>query len=278
MHNHTRLLFAVAVAAVTVSQTALPADKKYEVVSIKPGTQGSQKVCGPRYSPLQFTAINCFLPVMIQFAYGLAGYQLVNAPAWTSSAWYNLAAKSVGPANPLEQWRMMQPVLEDRFKLKWHHEMRQLPVYYLSAAKGGPKVPITRAGSCVPIDPDVGPSAPGQGNPVSCGTLMPKQTSGGLCLDATGYNMETLAHYLAHLLGRPGIDRTGFKDRFDLHLEFALDETIMNVGRASAPAEAGASELPSIFAALKKLGLTLESGQGPVEVFVIDNLQKPLEN
>ena len=58
MHNNTRLLFAVAVAAVTVSQTALPADKKYEVVSIKPGTPDSQKVCGPRYSPLQFTAIN----------------------------------------------------------------------------------------------------------------------------------------------------------------------------------------------------------------------------
>jgi uncharacterized protein (TIGR03435 family) len=66
---------------------------------------------------------------------------------------------------------MLQALLEDRFKLKVHRETREIPVYVLTEAAGGPKIEPFREGSCVAVDLDklLPPAEPGQPDPELCG-------------------------------------------------------------------------------------------------------------
>lgn len=92
--------------------------------------------------------------------------------------------------------------------------------------------------------------------------------------------MASFAELLTGMFGRPVIDRTGITAIFDLHLKFARDSVPTLASRPDEPI-ATASEpsgLPSIFTAIRSLGLEIESGKGPVDVFVIDSAQRPSEN
>ena len=124
-----------------LGQTKPPAEKKYEVVSIKPvapGAANSTGGCGfptsSFTSPANFTINHCSLASLIKMAYDAdSPWHLADLPKWTSSAQYDIAAKSAAPVSIGEKYAMLRPVLEERFKLKWHRETRQLPVVYLSA-------------------------------------------------------------------------------------------------------------------------------------------------
>ena len=78
----------------------------------------------------------------------------MGGPAWIGSAHYDIDAKADGNPNPSQMRLMMQTLLEERFKLKVHHETKQLPVYKLVVAKIGAKLPEPKEGSCVAPDPD----------------------------------------------------------------------------------------------------------------------------
>jgi uncharacterized protein (TIGR03435 family) len=266
-----RVFLFLTVAAVAAGQMQSPKNNRYEVVSIKPGVQGP---CGPRFSALQFSATNCSVEYLIKAVSGsMRGYDLVGLPKWTSSAWYTITAKSIGLANPSEQWAMLGPVLEDRFKLKWHREKRQMPVYYLSTVNGGVKLPLTVPGSCVPMDPNVGPPPPGRKTPAACGRFLQEiRPQGEVKLDVSGITMAQLASFVENHLGRPVLDRTGSKDLFDVHLNFVKTDATVSDTNAEPLG------LPSIVGALKKAGLTVTRGQGPVEVMVIDRVERPSEN
>jgi uncharacterized protein (TIGR03435 family) len=245
-----------------------PQNNHYEVVSIKRGVEGR---CGPKFSsPLQFYVENCPLRYLIGQLYRAAGgYDLVGLPKWTSSEWYTITAKSIGPATPLEQWAMLMPVLEDRFGLKWHREKRQMPVYFLSVSKDGIRFPVTAPGSCVPFDPDVGPPRPDPNKPPSCKLLLTEHTkSGGIIMRGSEITMAHLTQFLKPHFDRPVLDRTGLTERFDVRLTFAPNLTI----------EANEEPLPSVFAALKKAGLMATRGEGAVDVLVVDHIEKPVED
>jgi uncharacterized protein (TIGR03435 family) len=181
--------------------------------------------------------------------------------------------------------------LEERFKLKWHQETIQVPVYYLSV-DGALKLPRTVAGSCSKWDPKVGPPPNDPNQPPPCNLWTNRVLpDGGRTIEAKGATLAQLARTLGQFLGRQGVDSTGSTDLFDIHLEFANPE----LGSADATVSASASPgfqgkqspatgssepsgLPSILSALKKVGFTVTEGQGPVEVFVVDSVQRPSEN
>jgi uncharacterized protein (TIGR03435 family) len=94
--------------------------------------------------------------------------------------------------------------------------------------------------------------------------------------------MPRLLAALSDVLGRVVIDKTGFSGIFDGRLQFAPDETVADAiveGRTGAPVPATDSGVPSIFTALQEqLGLKVESAKGPVEVLVVDHVERPAAN
>ena len=194
--------------------------------------------------------------------------QILDGPAWIDSDPYDIAAKAVGNA-PMDQMfgPMLQVLLEDRFKLKIHHDFREAPVYVLTVAKSGLKMTRTPEGSCTPLDLNHPPSppAPGQPPPNLCGPDRmgrngPNETMGG-----HGMTIAELAGILSKNVDRPIVDRTELTGRFGFHLEFAR-----NMADDTGT---------SIFTAVQEqLGLKLVPAKGPVEVLVIDHVEKPSEN
>jgi uncharacterized protein (TIGR03435 family) len=143
---------------------------------------------------------------------------------------------------------MVRKLMADRFQLKFHYEKRELPVYLLTVAKGGPKL---KKGD--PNEPAGLGGGPGN-------------------LGATNATMADLAELLAHgFLDRPVIDQTGLAGKFDLRLTWTPDEMQAATQSADAP--------PGLFTAIQEqLGLKLVSTKAPADVIVIDHVEKPSAN
>ncbi len=238
---------SIAMATLTLAQT--PGTEKraeFEVASVKPSAteDGSFTV---DYRPGgRFSARNATVKVLLQDSYALQDYQISGGPGWFTSAGFDIQARAAADAGELssEQVRqMLQALLADRFHLAVHRETRQLPVYDLVVGKTGPRLQAA----------SVGPSK------TMLGQLIAKKM-----------NMTTLASILSFDVKRPVRDETALKGEFAFTLEWTP-----GLGES----DAGASSRPSLFTAVQEqLGLKLESAKGPVEVVVIDRLEKPSEN
>jgi uncharacterized protein (TIGR03435 family) len=144
---------------------------------------------------------------------------------------------------------MVQRLLADRFQLKVHHEMKEFAVYELVAAKGGPKL-------------KEGADRPTNGIERRAGHF-----------DAYGTSMGQLAAQLTSVLDRPVVDKTGIEGFFDFKLDYA--EAELQPDPNPAPNAAAAD----IFAAIQEqLGLKLETTKAPIDVLVVDKIEKPTEN
>jgi uncharacterized protein (TIGR03435 family) len=282
--NRRLLLVAAGSAAIALSQTESPtAHPRFEVASIKPNSNGGnvayiQPLPGSRLVMTNFAVLQLILS-----AYGVQSYQVSGDPPWISADHYDIQAKSEGNASVQQmEGPMLQALLEDRFKLMLHRETRQLPVYELTVAKSGVKLERSKEGSCIPYSvdsPPPPPIAPGAPRTNYCG--YPRSGVEGLnrTLDGAGVSMTVLANrlslsYVAQL-GRTVIDRAGLAGTFDVHLKWAVDAS----NGAAGPGISDDSTGPSIFTALEEqLGLKLESAKGPVEVLVIDHVEKPSAN
>jgi uncharacterized protein (TIGR03435 family) len=174
---------------------------------------------------------------------------------------------------------LIQSPLADRFKLVVHRETRELPVYDLAVAKSGLKLAAPKSGSCAPRHPNKPPSAPRPGERPVCGNIGMRRGA----LNGVGITMPFLATVLSCIVGRVVTDKTGLTGAFDIDLSFAPDEAIADpnvggrlAGQAPPP---GDSAIPSIFTALQEqLGLILKSAKGPVDVLVVDHVEKPSAN
>jgi uncharacterized protein (TIGR03435 family) len=153
---------------------------------------------------------------------------------------------------------MLQTLLEDRFKLKVHRETREMPVFYLTAARGGIKLnPSTT--EC--IQPNLNEPArqrkPEEKLPF-CNNLV-SRSGQNMRWRAQNIDIAGMIMALSSSMGRQVIDKTGFTGRFDLDLEFSNDPTATDVATA-----------PSIVTVLQQeLGLRLDSGKGPVSMPII---------
>jgi uncharacterized protein (TIGR03435 family) len=172
---------------------------------------------------------------------------------------------------------MVQSLLEDRFQLKVHGETRDLPVYELTVAKGGPKAKLSEDQS-PPMLPEPGTPPPPPGT-VPRGLM--RMGRGDFADSAISIDNFALG---ALYVGRPVIDKTGLKGLYDIKLQWA-PERVSNAGPfqpgapIAGPDTAADPSGLSIFTAVQEqLGLKLESTKGPVKVLVIDRVQKPSEN
>ena len=222
----------------------------------------------------------------IMNAYGaMYAAQVVGGPDWLDKDAYNIKGKApddleaalqkMKPDDQLNQTRaMQQSLLADRFHLKAHFETRVLPVYELVPAKGGLKI------AEVPAPPEHKPGDPPlqmhPGDPLPPGTIRTMMNSNGLrVVDARAIPMTTLARMIGGPMSevgdRPVVDHTGFTGYLDLK-----DLTWAPIGNAGAT---DAPDAPSLTGALEKqLGLKLVPAKDPIEVLVIDSIDRPSEN
>ena len=259
------------------SQTARP---EFAVASIKPNKTGCCTSFGVGNGG--GGGIDVTLKMLIAFAYRVQQFQISGGPGWISSDRFDVEGKAEDRNADFDQLRLMlRALFEDRFKLKLHRETKRSNVYALVVAKGGAKLKL----SADQVSPDVnGPAAPGAGP--NYGVI--RIGAGNLIGNAAP--LSRFVTQLSQRLDRPIIDRTKLTGRFDIQLKWAPDA-------GESPFDPGgnrfATEIrdmngmtlrpdplgPSIYSALQEqLGLKLESTKAPVEVLVIDHVERPSEN
>ena len=172
---------------------------------------------------------------------------------------------------------MLQTLLADRFQLQVHRETREMPAYVLTVARGGSKLTPAKDGGCIaerdPSKP-IPPPAPGTGASRLCGNnnmtsriSPPNMTWTGVRID-----MARVTGSLANYFRRPVVDRTGLTGFFDVQID------LPPLQPATSP-DGGPDSGVSVFTVLQEqLGLRVEEGRGPVEVLVVDRLERPTEN
>lgn len=258
---------------VAMPQETQPA---FEVTSVKPNKSGDLGSFG-KLGGSTVTFTNQSIKNIILNAYQIRPFQLLGGPSWINSDRFDIEGKVAG--NPsMDQRRLMaQRLLKDRFRLALHRETREFPIFELAVAKNGLKLQPLKEGSCLAVDPNNPALAPGKTHMDYCGY-------GGIgrgMLEASSTTMTELATSLSWLLDRTVVDRSGITGTFRIHLTFMPDQATpsqpglsSNPGSASVPGDG-----PDIFTALQEqLGLRLDASKGPVEVLVIDHVEKPTGN
>jgi len=256
---------------------------KFEVVSLKLNRSGVRNrsigAAGGR-----FVATNVSLRALLDYAYrtrssGLLDSQIAGGPPWLDTDRFDVEAKPEGDSGPIpvDQMQMMvQSLLEDRFALRLHREKREMAVYNLVVAKKG-KLKRSEDQSPIVYGPLGGPPTPSKSSSPPRGVSRMLGNNTGVEFMATAINLATLAGSLQLQVDRPIIDKTNLQGLFDIELRFAPASPIQSAPQlgAALPVEGG----PSLFTALQEqLGLKLQAGKGPVEVFVIDHAEKPDAN
>jgi uncharacterized protein (TIGR03435 family) len=237
------------------------ANPAFDVATIKPGEPGRQgKLIG--FRGREFSAMNFNVNDLISFAYGLHTEQIIGAPPWFATDLYDITGVPdiEGIPSQKQQNIMLQKLLADRFQLKFHHEQKELPVYVITVAKGGPKMTVDAGG---PDDP-IGFFFRGLG-------------------DLTVRNL-TMADFATWFQGsvtdKPVVDHTGLTDRYDFNFKWTPDDSQFVQFRGSSPLPTPRDDAPpSLYtAAQEQLGLKFESTKAPDDVIVIDHVEKPSPN
>jgi len=284
-HAMRRFGPAVVVAAtVAASLVTLGAqDEGFEVASVKHNTSGDTDGMLRQLPGGRMVATNMPARQIVLFAYNIAGYQLIGAPSWLRTERYDMAAKMDGnPAielvrgdnggNPMQL--ALRALLEDRFKLKTHRETREMDIYALVMARpgGGPgpnlKPTVQDCAAAASAQRGQAPPPPGSNAPF-CGVQ-----GGPGRIRLGGLPSSAFVQAFTGPSGRYVIDRTGLTGSWDFELTFAVQ------GRAAGPDAAAADPNTSDFftALQEQLGMKLEPTKGPVEVLVIDSVDRPLSD
>jgi uncharacterized protein (TIGR03435 family) len=256
-----------------------PAGKSlsYDVVSIKAAKDSAEG--GGKAMPDGFSHVNQSLPDLIGSAYGTKSDLISGLPGWATSAHYDIQAKvaegdiaAYGQLRGSQLNRMLQAILQDRFKLVVHTETKDLPIYDLVIANSGFKLHEANPSETYPNGIE-GPD----GQPVKGPDGLPRSDvhmvrARGLFVGQR-VPVGALLGTLSSSTGRNVIDKTGLTGKYDITLRWAPAE-----GFASEDTEPGGAG-PSIFTALKEqLGLELQSAKGPVKTLVVDHIERPSEN
>jgi uncharacterized protein (TIGR03435 family) len=240
----------------------------FEVATIKPGDPGDHRKMFGLQPGGRFSASNVTVKELVIFAYDLKDQQLSGGPGWANSEVFDVVAKPEGSAAPDQIRLMMQALLADRFKLTLRKESKELPVYNLVVGKNGPKMTESKT------EPGTGPG-PGPGRQIRMGRGQ---------VDGQQMSMEMLARVLSKMAGRTVVDKTGLAGAYEVKLEWTPDAGEMQirpmaaVGAAAQPSVAEGSGVSLFTAIQEQLGLRLEAQKGPVDVFFIEQVEKPSKN
>ena len=246
--------------------------KAFDVATIKPNAANDHRVMMRLQPGGRYTATGVSLKQIIGQAYNMRDFQITGGPGWIASDRYDINAKAEGLPDRVtpEQMRpLLRNLVEDRFKLKAHTENKEMPIYALVVAKGGPK-----------LKPAANPSEGGGPGEGPRGMI---RIGRGL-METQNTRMPMFVQQLSQQLGRTVVDETGLTGEYDVRLEWTPEPGQGGGGPFGGPPPPDAlpaadSAGPTIFTALQEqLGLRLESKKGPVPVLVIDSVEKPTEN
>jgi uncharacterized protein (TIGR03435 family) len=230
------------------------ASPEFEVATIKPAPSDWDHY-GYHFNGHQVSCDNETVNTMIRYAYGVSGSQIVGGPEWVSNDLYNIdgVPDILGAPSVKQMLGMYQKLLADRFKLTFHREKRELPAYAITVTKGGPKLAKSLG------DPNGLPDETGDSDRM------------GITMRYTNVSMDDLAGNLQAMVGdgKPVVDQTGLTGRFDFTLKWTREQTPSTDPNAS----------PGLFTAIQEqLGLKLEPVRAPVDVIVIDHVERPSAN
>lgn len=243
-------------------------------------------------------SLNCMaVPALIRTAYvTFAGGHFNNPattqnpeiegiPKWAESQRYTInAASEAKPGQEMMRGPMLAALLEERFQLKIRREVRDVPVYDMTVAKGGLKLKSMPEGSCIPFVITFPPTPPPSldGDKPPCGGGRFSREGSTQTMDEPATDLESLVRQLGVFADRPIVDKTGIKGLFAVHLEFTPMVGGMLMGRGApqtiSEEPPDADRGPSIFTALQEVGLRLEAAKGPKGFLVIEKLERPSEN
>lgn len=239
VHRFRSAFIAAGIFITAISSAQTPA--AFEVATIKrspPGHAGFQIFSR---GPGRLSVLTGTVRDLVKVAFNLRNDQVTGGPGWASTDAFDINAKAAEPLDYPRLRLMLRPLLAERFAMVYHFHKRTLPVYVLVVKKSG-------AGLKEVPEPGFGVGG-GKGR-----------------LRGLGASMASLAAVLSDQLGRVVLDQTGLKGNYNFTLEFAPDD---------APDTASAS----VFTAIQEqLGLKLKPRRAPVDVLVIDRVQKPSEN
>ena len=248
MRTVTILLCLISIAA-TAQPSKAPA---FEVASIRAGQPGRESI---EFGAASLTMRNVRLTACIRWAYGVQDFQIAG-PGWLNDVWFDIFAKPANEAKVAELREMLQTLLADRFKLAVHRDAKEMTTFILTVGKNGHKMqPAEAEGS-------------------------PSFQTGKLSLTGQGATVGQLTEFLSRELREPLIDRTGLTGRFNYFLDIEPYFT-EEMRRSGGPDGGPPPEATSIIATAvqAQLGLKLESKKAPVEMIVVDHMEKtPAEN
>lgn len=238
----------VVIAGLVLCGTAGAQQQQFEVASIRPSQADVHGVSGIKTGHGKLEAHNVTLKRCLMGAYGVGPHQIVGGPGWLDSDRFEILATAELPSDDDAVFmRMLQGLLQERFKLVAHHESRTMPALVLEVGKGGPKIQKS--------------ATPGE-----AGTST-THTNSSASIEARHADMEGFARSLARTVDLPVVNRTGLDGMFDFKLHWIPDN-------------AKTDEPPlSIFTAIQEqLGLRLRAEKAPIDVLVIDRVELPTAN
>lgn len=244
----------------TLTPMAADATPSFEVATIKPSEPNRPgKLFTVRGR--EVLTINTTVNDLMSMAYGVHARQIVLGPDWIGTEKFDIAGPSDVPGRPniAQIGSMVKGLLADRFHLTFHREQRDLPVYALVMADKGSK--LTR-------------SAGADGLP----SLVFRALG---VLPGANATMSDFAGVMQRaVLDRPVVDRTGLTGRFDFMLTWTPDESqFASMGVRVPPPSTDPSAPPGLFTAIQEqMGLKFESTKAPVDVIVIDRIERPSAN
>lgn len=253
------------------SAWALPAPPKamaadaptvFEVATVKINNSGNPGK-GFTVRGREVLTLNTTLADLITFAYNIHLRQIENGPSWMENDRYDVTGRpqAEGTPNDRQIRAMIKNLLADRFKLTVHTDKKELPAYVLAVSDRGHK--LTENTSNPNGLPGLGFQGLGKMRVINA-------------------NMGDFAGVMqGAVLDRPVVDRTGLQGRFDFTLNWTPDESQFRGMGVTIPPTANTdpNAPPGLFTAIQEqLGLKLDRGNAPVDVFVIDRVEKPSDN
>lgn len=247
-----------------VKPMAKDAQPDFEVVTIKPSKPGAPGK-NIDFEGRHLTAENFNVDDMIAMAYGLHTKQIIGAPDWFNSELFDIDGIPDVPGEPSDRQAgiMLGKLLTERFALKFHHEQRELPVFAITIAKGGPKMTLSASR---PDDPDDDFGFSRLGN-----LTVRNMTIGDFAIWMQG-----------SVTDRPIVDQTGLKERYDFKLKWTPDDSqfvqFRSAGMSVAKRDNPNAPPPLDVAMPKQIGLDIKPTKAMVDVIVIDHVEHPSPN
>ncbi len=243
--------------------------QSFDAASVRPGPAANAgrftMTGGPGTSdPTFLRYANIPLKRVLMLAYDVKYWQVVG-PGWLDSSRFEITARIPEGSTKEQSLAMMRNLLVERFQMTVHRETKELPIYALVQDKTGAKLKASADGA---VDENaiatVKKNEGKDGFPVltpGAAGIVVETRNGRARISGFHADLAKLADFLSNQLGRPVFDQTGIAGAFDFEVYYRPEN--------------GAMEEPGIFDALReRLGLRLEARKGPVEMLVIDHVEK----